>query len=103
IGGVVLTLHDVTEERQLGDQLFFRAFHDPLTGLPNRALFMDRLEHGIARSNRDADSLAVLFIDVDDFKLVNDSMGHAAGDILLQTIAARLSATTRPGDTVSRF
>ena len=78
------------------------AFHDPLTSLPNRALFNDRLEHGLAQARRHGWMLAVLFIDLDGFKRINDTHGHAAGDQLLQAVATRLKQSTRSGDTVSR-
>ena len=78
------------------------AFHDQLTGLPNRALFNDRLEHGLAQARRHDRSLAVMFIDLDDFKHVNDTLGHDAGDEVLKTIATRLLASARNDDTVSR-
>lgn len=80
----------------------YAAFHDPLTGLPNRALFDDRLEHGIAQAKRHGWSLAVLFLDLDDFKIINDTHGHEAGDAVLRTVATRLAETTRSDDTVSR-
>lgn len=78
------------------------AFHDPLTGLANRVLFNERLEHGLARAKRYGLPLAVMFIDLDEFKRINDSHGHDIGDIVLLTIATRLTATTRGDDTVSR-
>ena len=78
------------------------ALHDALTGLPNRALFNDRLEHAIAQASRHAWTLAVMFVDLDDFKVINDTHGHDAGDSVLQTIARRLKKTTRGEDTVSR-
>ncbi|MCA3748003.1 MAG: EAL domain-containing protein, partial [Rubrobacter sp.] len=94
---------DITGQKNLEARLVHLAFHDPLTGLPNRALFMDRLEHALARAGRSGDVLAVLFIDLDNFKFVNDSLGHEAGDRLLVAVARRLSGATRPGDTVARL
>ena len=78
------------------------AFHDLLTGMPNRALFNDRLEHGLAQAKRHGRNLAVMFIDLDGFKKMNDTYGHDAGDDVLKTIAIRLTASTRDDDTVSR-
>jgi diguanylate cyclase (GGDEF)-like protein len=80
-----------------------RAFHDELTGLANRALFSERLEHALALHRRNSRALSVLFCDLDDFKTVNDTLGHAAGDELLVEVAERLKLITRPGDTVARF
>jgi diguanylate cyclase (GGDEF)-like protein len=78
------------------------AFHDVLTGLPNRALFNNRLEHGFAQARRHGWTLAVMFVDLDDFKILNDSYGHDTGDVVLQTIARRLEENIRGADTVSR-
>jgi diguanylate cyclase (GGDEF)-like protein len=78
------------------------SFHDALTGLPNRALFHDRLEHGLAQAKRHRWSLVVMFLDLDDFKIINDAHGHEAGDAVLRTVATRLAETTRSDDTVSR-
>lgn len=85
-----------------GDEARHAALHDPLTGLPNRALFNDRLEHGLARAKRDGLSFAVMFLDLDDFKKINDSHGHDVGDLVLQMVARRLKETTRDDDTVCR-
>ena len=103
IGGMAVYLHDVTGGRRLRDQLAHRAFHDLLTGLPNRALFEDRLEHALSRAERHRGPVTVLFVDLDDFKAVNDSFGHEVGDALLVTLGRRLEAALRPGDTVARF
>ncbi|MCU1483982.1 MAG: diguanylate cyclase/phosphodiesterase with sensor(s) [Actinomycetia bacterium] len=85
------------------DQLLHQALHDPLTGLPNRALIMDRVEAMLARASEDDRPCAVMFIDLDDFKDINDTVGHGAGDQLLQIVARRLAAALRPGDTVGRL
>lgn len=85
-----------------GDEARHASLHDPLTGLPNRALFNDRLEHGLAAANRNGLHFAVMFLDLDDFKAINDSYGHDVGDLVLQTIAGRLKETTRDDDTVCR-
>jgi diguanylate cyclase (GGDEF)-like protein/PAS domain S-box-containing protein len=103
VEGIVLTLRDVTERRSLEEELKHQAFHDGLSGLANRALFRDRLDHALDRAARSKASLAVLFLDLDDFKLVNDSLGHASGDTLLIEVANRLSDCLRGGDTAARF
>jgi len=101
--GVLSILHDVTERKQLEEQLAHQAFHDPLTNLANRVLFKDRVEHALQRAAGGTTSPAVLFIDLDNFKAVNDSLGHSAGDWLLIEVAARLTSCLRPADTVARL
>jgi diguanylate cyclase (GGDEF)-like protein/PAS domain S-box-containing protein len=103
IVGAVVTFRDITERKALEKQLHHQAFHDPLTGLPNRALFMDRLEHAITRANRRGSKVAVLFMDLDNFKVINDSLRHKAGDQLLVAVAERLQAGLRPEDTAARL
>ena len=94
---------DVTARKQLEDQLTHQALHDALTGLPNRTLFLDRVAAALRRAKRSGSCTAVLFIDLDRFKLVNDSLGHAAGDELLQAVVARLDDAVRDVDTVGRL
>ena len=101
--GRVWTFSDITERKHYEEQLEHRAFHDPLTELPNRSLFMNRVEQGLARLDRRGKALAILFFDLDRFKVVNDTMGHEKGDLLLQEIGKRLNAMLRPGDTAARF
>jgi diguanylate cyclase (GGDEF)-like protein len=93
----------VTTVRKAEERLRHQAFHDPLTGLANRLLFRDRLEHAAELRHRDRGQLALLFLDLDDFKLVNDRLGHAAGDQVLVGVAERLRACLRSGDTVGRL
>jgi diguanylate cyclase (GGDEF)-like protein/PAS domain S-box-containing protein len=101
--GAVVTFQDITERKRYEEQLTYQALYDPLTGLPNRRLFVDRLTHALARTSRQQHALAVLFMDLDRFKVVNDSLGHAAGDTLLIGIAQRLGGCLRPSDTVARL
>ena len=103
IWGIVATKRDVTERVEAAERLLRQATHDSLTGLPNRALLLDRLETALARSERGGGRCAVLFLDIDQFKTINDSLGHAAGDRLLQVIGERLATVVRPEDTVARM
>ena len=103
IEGIVLNIRDVSERKAFEDELEHQAFHDTLTGLPNRALFRNRVEHSLASRRRDHLPVAVLFLDIDDFKFVNDSLGHAAGDELLQELGRRLEDCMRPVDTAARL
>ena len=103
VRGLVLTLHDTTERLALEDQLKHLAFHDSLTDLPNRALLLDRVDHAMSRQGRHRELLAVMLIDLDDFKMVNDTRGHAAGDALLSLVGQRLNAVLRPEDTCARL
>ena len=101
--GAVLVFRDITERKQFEEQLARHAFHDALTGLPNRRLFLDHLDHALRRSQRSEEQHAVLFADVDRFKIINDSLGHHAGDQLLIAIANRLKTAVRPGDMLARL
>ena len=103
VQGLVLNARDITERNALEEQLRHNAFHDPLTGLANRALFRDRLEHALAASRRHHRAVAVLFVDLDDFKAVNDGNGHDAGDELLVCVADRLRTAVRQSDTIARL
>lgn len=96
-------IRDVTERKSLEDQLTHQALHDPLTKLPNRVLFRDRVEHALARAERRQTDIAVLFLDLDNFKTVNDTLGHTAGDALLLAVAERLQGCLRMSDTASRL
>ena len=91
------------QNTRLGNRLEHQAFHDPLTGLANRALFTDRLEHALTRRENQHEALAVIFLDLDDFKVINDTLGHGAGDELLCGVAERLQTVLRPSDTAARF
>ncbi|MBV9455771.1 MAG: EAL domain-containing protein [Rubrobacter sp.] len=94
---------DITERKALEDELVHQAFHDSLTGLPNRTLFLDRVEHILNRTQRRDDPVAVLFLDLDDFKVVNDSLRHEVGDQLLVAVGQRLKGCLRPSDIVARL
>jgi diguanylate cyclase (GGDEF)-like protein/PAS domain S-box-containing protein len=103
IEGVVLNLRDITERKTLEDELRHQAFHDALTGLANRALFDDRLAHALAGARRRGLPVAVLFLDLDDFKTINDSLGHSSGDALLRAVAIRIATIVRVTDTAARL
>ncbi|MDH5542778.1 MAG: EAL domain-containing protein [Nitrospinota bacterium] len=99
----VAIFHDITESKKSEDEFRHRAYHDRLTGLPNRHLFYDRLNQAIGRASRNKSTCAALFIDLDNFKYINDSFGHDVGDLLLKEIANRLKQCARDVDTVSRI
>jgi diguanylate cyclase (GGDEF)-like protein/PAS domain S-box-containing protein len=103
VQGLVVTVRDVTERKTFEQQLTQQAFYDALTGLPNRVLFRDRLEQALVRAGRRKDAVGLLFLDLDNFKLINDSLGHQVGDKLLIEAAARLRACVRNQDTVARL
>jgi diguanylate cyclase (GGDEF)-like protein/PAS domain S-box-containing protein len=103
VSGIVLNSRDITDRKMLEDQLVEQAIRDPLTGLGNRRLFGDRVAHALDRQRRRLDSVAVLLLDLDHFKFVNDTLGHAKGDALLVAVAGRLQLVVRAGDTVARL
>jgi diguanylate cyclase (GGDEF)-like protein/PAS domain S-box-containing protein len=103
VKGIVLNTRDVSERKRLEEQLTHQAFHDPLTGLANRALFRDRVSHALALARRRGHQITVLFLDLDDFKTVNDSLGHHEGDRLLIAASERFLACARTADTVARL
>ena len=103
IAGIVLNVRDISERKAFEAELEHQAFHDVLTGLPNRALFRDRVGHALAGQRRQQLPVAVLFMDMDDFKNVNDSLGHAAGDMVLQEVGRRTEDCMRPVDTAARL
>lgn len=102
-GGIVRTFTDLTEYRMAEQQIAYLANHDEVTGLPNRSLFMDRLNVGLLQAAREKLRIGVLFIDLDGFKEVNDRLGHEAGDMILHQVAVRLVARVRASDTVARY
>jgi len=103
VSGLALNFHDISERKALEEKLRQLAFHDPLTLLANRNLFRDRVQHALILAHRGSTSVAVMFLDLDNFKNINDSLGHEAGDRLLQAVAQRLVETTRSSDTVARL
>jgi diguanylate cyclase (GGDEF)-like protein/PAS domain S-box-containing protein len=103
IAGIVLNIRDISERKAFQAELEHQAFHDTLTGLPNRALFRDRVTHALAGQRRDRLPVAVLFLDIDDFKNVNDGLGHGVGDMVLREVGRRLEDCMRPVDTAARL
>jgi diguanylate cyclase (GGDEF)-like protein/PAS domain S-box-containing protein len=103
VGAIVIVARDVSERKAREDQLRYSALHDPMTGLPNRTLFADRLTQALLRRRRSNASVAVLFVDIDDFKAVNDRLGHRGGDELMIALAGRLSSSLRGYDTAARL
>lgn len=103
VQGIVLNARDITERRDLQDLLSHQAFHDPLTDLANRALFLDRLGHALDRASRLEQVVGLLYLDIDNFKLINDNLGHETGDQLLISVAKRLCEAVRNVDTVARL
>jgi diguanylate cyclase (GGDEF)-like protein/PAS domain S-box-containing protein len=103
MGQLQSSSRDISERRAFEVQLEHQALHEPLTGLPNRTLFMDRVDQAITRGKREGTSVAVMFLDLDRFKVVNDSMGHAVGDRLIAAVAHRIKDTVRTADTVARI
>ncbi|HEY7961489.1 MAG TPA: EAL domain-containing protein [Solirubrobacteraceae bacterium] len=103
VRGIVLNARDTSERKAFEEQLAHQAFHDPVTNLPNRALFVERVRHAIGRARREDRELGVMFLDIDDFKTINDSLGHGAGDTALIDVAMRLADSVRSSDTAARF
>ncbi len=103
LNALIFNVRDVTEQKTLEGELTRQAFEDSLTGLPNRVLFRDRVEHAVARNQRGGGRVTLLLVDLDDFKMVNDTLGHAAGDELIASVAERMSQQVRPSDTLARL
>jgi diguanylate cyclase (GGDEF)-like protein/PAS domain S-box-containing protein len=99
----IAVFHDITFLKQSEDKFRYQAYHDALTCLPNRLLFLDRLEQAIAQAQRNNEKIGVMFLDLDKFKMINDTLGHDIGDLLLQEVAVRLGKNSRQGDTVARL
>jgi diguanylate cyclase (GGDEF)-like protein len=100
---LVMIVEDITDRKALEAQLLHRSLHDPLTGLPNRLLFHDRLQHALERGSREHTPTSVLIIDLDDFKTINDTLGHPTGDLVLVAFAERLQTVLRASDTAARL
>ena len=103
VRGIVLNTRDISERKALQAELTHQAFHDTLTGLANRALFLDRVTHALVLARRHSRTIAVIFLDLDNFKTVNDSLGHAQGDMLLIHTSERMQTAVRTADTIARF
>ncbi|MDQ3281433.1 MAG: EAL domain-containing protein [Acidobacteriota bacterium] len=103
VGAIVLNYRDVSQRKETEKQLEYRAYYDSLTGLPNRLLFRDRLVNSVAAAKRNRVGVAVMYLDIDHFKLVNDGLGHTFGDLLLADVAQRLHGALRASDTISRI
>ena len=103
VGGLVLTIRDVRERHALEQRLTYQAYHDPLTGLPNRQMFSDQLGQVLTDADSAVSATSLLYLDLDDFKSVNDTMGHDAGDQLLRVVGERLAAALRSQDVLCRF
>lgn len=103
VKGFVINYRDITERKEMEAELRHRALHDPLTDLPNRTLFHDRVDHALSTGERSGGTVAVIFVDLDDFKMINDGFGHGAGDAVLKAVAARLQDHIQPSDTCARL
>jgi diguanylate cyclase (GGDEF)-like protein/PAS domain S-box-containing protein len=103
VGGIVLNVRDVTAQRELEEQLRHQSFHDPLTGLTNRLLFGERISEALTERRPDGTSMAVMFVDLDHFKVVNDSLGHGSGDAVIEQAANRLESAVRGRDVLARL
>ena len=103
VTGVSVMMQDITERKRMERDLAYQALHDPQTGLANRTLFTDRLTHALAAVRRDRSELGVIFLDIDQFKVVNDSVGRSVGDQLLNRLGERIASIIGPGDVVARL